>query len=94
MPRSGDKDTSVPGGLHKKFGARIRYLRLKLGLSQEELAAVCGLDRTYVGGIERGERNPSLKNIYLIASALRVPASALFDDSDPEQSRPKSGTRS
>jgi transcriptional regulator with XRE-family HTH domain len=70
------------GGLHKKFGARIRYLRLRLSLSQEELAAECGLDRTYLGGIERGERNPSLKNISLIAEALRVPISALFDDSD------------
>ncbi|MGD1105204.1 MAG: helix-turn-helix transcriptional regulator [Terriglobia bacterium] len=94
MPRSHDNDSPVPDGLHKKFGARVRYLRLKLGLSQEELAGACGLDRTYVGGIERGERNPSLKNIYRIAYALRVPASALFDDSDPDQSSPKSGRRS
>jgi len=94
MPRPNDKHSAVPDGLHKKFGARIRYLRLKLGLSQEELAAVCGLDRTYVGGIERGERNPSLKNIYLIASALRVPVSVLFDDSESDQSSPKSGKRS
>jgi transcriptional regulator with XRE-family HTH domain len=68
--------------LHKKFGARIRYLRLKLGLSQEELAGRCDLDRTYIGGIERGERNPSLKNIWIIASALQVPISALFDSPD------------
>jgi DNA-binding XRE family transcriptional regulator len=56
----------LPGGLHKKFGARIRYLRLKQSLSQEKLAEECGLDRTYVGGIERGERNPGLKNISLL----------------------------
>jgi transcriptional regulator with XRE-family HTH domain len=77
--------------LRKKFGARIRYLRLKLGFSQEELAAICELDRTYIGGIERGERNPSLKNICLIASALSVPVSALFDDSD-ESRRPSPGS--
>jgi transcriptional regulator with XRE-family HTH domain len=67
--------------LCKKFGARIRRLRLELGLSQEELAALCELDRTYIGGIERGERNPSLKNIYIVASALGVHVSALLDDS-------------
>ena len=66
--------------LCKKFGARTRYLLLKLGLSQEGLAALCELDRTYVGGIERGERNPSLKNICLLASALGVHVSALFDE--------------
>jgi transcriptional regulator with XRE-family HTH domain len=67
--------------LSKKFGARVRYLRLNLGLSQEELAALCDLDRTYIGGIERGERNPSLKNICIIASALHVHAAVLFEDS-------------
>ena len=65
-----------------KFGARIRHLRLKLGLSQEELAGLCELDRTYIGGIERGERNPSLKNICIVASALGVHVSDLFEDSD------------
>jgi transcriptional regulator with XRE-family HTH domain len=68
--------------IHKAFGARIRYFRLRTGLSQEELAGRCGLDRAYVGGIERGERNPSLKNIAIIAGALRVPISVLFDQSD------------
>jgi len=72
---------SEPRTLHKKFGARVRYLRLRLALSQEELADICDLDRTYIGGIERGERNPSLKNIGAIALALRVPISALFEDS-------------
>jgi len=64
--------------LHTVFGAKIRTFRLKLGISQEELAARCGLDRAYVGGIERGERNPSLKNIGIIANALGVPLAELF----------------
>jgi transcriptional regulator with XRE-family HTH domain len=76
------EQTSLSDDLHRKFGARIRSLRLGLSLSQEELAAECGLDRTYIGGIERGERNPSLKNISLIAKALHVPIAALFKESD------------
>lgn len=62
------------------FGARVRYLRLSSSLSQEQLADLCSLDRTYLGGIERGERNPSLKIIVQIAKALRVPAAELFSD--------------
>ena len=47
-------------------------------MSQEEFADLCGLDRTYVGGIERGERNVSLMNIEKVAKALRVSVSELF----------------
>jgi transcriptional regulator with XRE-family HTH domain len=54
------------------FGARVRELRTKKGWSQERLAAEAKLDRTYIGGIERGERNPSLVNIYRLAKALNV----------------------
>lgn len=60
------------------LGRRIRFLRLKVGWSQEDLADACGLDRTYVGGIERGERNPSLKNLVKISGALQVGVSELF----------------
>ncbi|MEI6203273.1 MAG: helix-turn-helix transcriptional regulator [Enhydrobacter sp.] len=62
----------------QQFGAAIRRLRLRAGLSQESLAAAAGLHRTYVGSIERGERNPSLVNIERLASALGVPASRLL----------------
>ena len=81
VPPSSRQAFSITEDVRRRFGARIRYLRLRLGLSQEELAGRCGLDRTYVGGIERAERNPSLKNIARMASALRVPISSLFDDS-------------
>lgn len=61
-----------------RFGARVRFLRLKINLSQEDLAGSSGLDRTYIGGIERGERNPSLKNIVRLAKSLGVSPRELF----------------
>ncbi len=64
--------------IEKRFGHRVRELREAKGLSQEELAFIAGVHRTYLGGIERGERNPSLKNIAAIAKALKVSLSELF----------------
>jgi len=61
------------------FGHRVRELRLKKQLSQEALAELCELDRTYIGGVERGERNISLLNIHKIAAALGIKAMGLFD---------------
>jgi len=61
-----------------RFGGAVRKRRQKLGVSQEEFADLCGLDRTYVGGIERGERNLSLINIEKIAQTFRIPLSELF----------------
>ena len=63
---------------HVDFGVAIRTLRTQRGMSQTELGAASGLHRTYVGGIERGERNPSLTNIFRIADALGVEPSALL----------------
>jgi len=65
--------------IQMNFGERVRALRKQKGLSQESLALACGLDRTYIGGVERGERNLSLLNIYKIAGALGVEAKELFD---------------
>ena len=56
----------------KKFGDRVRELRIAQGLSQEVLAQKAGLHRTYIGSIERGERNISLNNIQKISVALCV----------------------
>jgi len=53
------------------FGKRLRVKRQKLGVSQEELAFRSGLHRTYVGSVERGERNLSLENIFVFAKALQ-----------------------
>lgn len=54
------------------FGERVRASRRQLGLSQEGLGARAGLHRTYIGHIERGEVNPSLRNVLLVAKALDV----------------------
>jgi transcriptional regulator with XRE-family HTH domain len=61
-----------------RFGKILRARRRKLNVSQEEFADLCGLDRTYVGGIERGERNLSLVNLERLARALRISLSDLF----------------
>jgi transcriptional regulator with XRE-family HTH domain len=64
--------------IRKKFGARVRQLRTEQGWSQEGFADKCGLHRTYVGAIERGEQNISLMNIAKIATTLRVSLATLF----------------
>ena len=61
------------------FGQRVRQLRKLRDWSQEEFAHQVGLDRSYMGGVERGERNISLENICLIAKALAVSPSELFE---------------
>ncbi len=64
--------------LRALFGRRVRELRKARGFSQEELAHRAGLHYTYLGGIERGERNPALVNIGRIAAALKVSLAELF----------------
>jgi len=71
------------------LGKQLRKLRQGTGLSQEKFAARVGLDRTYYAGIERGERNPSVKQLVKIAYALGVPIAALF--AEPEQDVPGEG---
>lgn len=61
-----------------KFGKRLREIRKKAGLSQEELGFRAGLHRTYIGSIERGEQNVSIDNIHKLAKALKSPVSELF----------------
>jgi ribosome-binding protein aMBF1 (putative translation factor) len=65
--------------IQEHFGKRVRELRKLRGLSQESLALACDLDRTYIGGVERGERNISLINIHKIAQALGLKAKELFN---------------
>jgi transcriptional regulator with XRE-family HTH domain len=72
MDRTGEAE------IKQAFGARMRQLRKAKGLSQEALAFNCGLDRSYLGAIERGEKNVSLINIHRIASALGVEVGNLF----------------
>ena len=63
----------------KCFGEAVRRFRVEQDLSQERLGELSDLDRTYVGGIERGERNPALKSIFKLANGLGVAPSRLFD---------------
>jgi transcriptional regulator with XRE-family HTH domain len=60
------------------FGTKLREIRTEKHVSQEELAFIAGLDRTYVSGVERGVRNISLKNIYKLAIALNVEPALFF----------------
>jgi transcriptional regulator with XRE-family HTH domain len=66
----------------RRFGGAVRAWRRQAGLSQEELADRAGLDRTYVGGIERGERNVAVVNIVRLARALGIVPGLLFDPGD------------
>ena len=61
-----------------KLGRKIRETRVKEGYSQEELASRCGLHRTYISDIERGERNVSVENIEKIAKALKTEPNELL----------------
>ncbi len=74
MDRTGEE------AIKQRFGARMRELRKARGLSQEALAFASGLDRSYLGAIERGEKNVSLVNIHRIADALGVTPGELFTD--------------
>ncbi len=62
----------------KKVGLLIRQARQKKGISQEMLALAADLDRSYIGGVERGERNIAIINLKKIANALKVPLSQLL----------------
>ena len=74
MPR-GPEET----GLVMVFAANVRRLRTERGLSQEDLAEAAGVHRTYIGMLERGEKNVTIYNIERIARALQVKASSLLD---------------
>lgn len=64
--------------VRRQFGNRVRELRHLSGESQEGLALTCELDRSYIGQVERGERNLSLENIHRLAKALGVEAFELL----------------
>ena len=67
-----------------KLGEKVRALRDRQGISQEELAHLAGLDRTYVGGVERGERNLTILSSLKICGALEVSLSTLVEGVEGE----------
>jgi len=68
----------MPEELQKRVGMRIRKLRKERDWSQEEFADECGLHRTYMGSVERGERNLTLNSLDKIAKTLKVSLSELL----------------
>ncbi|QNN23003.1 helix-turn-helix transcriptional regulator [Planctomycetales bacterium ZRK34] len=65
--------------IKQKFGDHLRSLRSNAALTQEQLAQRAGLDRSYIGSVERGERNISLENMERLSKALRLPVSRLLE---------------
>lgn len=66
--------------IRRRVGLNVKAVRKERGLSQEELAFECRLHRTYISGVERGIRNPTVVVLEKIAQALKVPAGRLLDD--------------
>lgn len=69
----------MSSAIQKRFGKKVRTLRLDRGFSQERLGELAKLHRTYIGMIERGEKNITLTNIEKVAKALKVPIKQLLD---------------
>lgn len=78
--------TDTPSDVLVAFGRAVRQLRLERGLSQERLAELAGLHRTYVADIERGRRNVGLRNVDRLASALDVELSTLMREAEAARS--------
>lgn len=74
------KNKSLNSELIKRVATNIKHLRLDKGLSQEELAELSGYHRTYIGAIERGERNITLTTLETIAATLKISASKLLEE--------------
>jgi transcriptional regulator with XRE-family HTH domain len=70
-----------PMNIQQELGAHVRHFREKKGWSQDKLSEISGLHRTYISGIERGVRNPTIEIVHKIAVALNVTAGQLFDGS-------------
>ncbi len=69
------------------FGRAVRIFRTRAGFSQEELASRTNIHRTYIGGIERGERNPTLIMIHRLARALGISPTLFFKLDEPQPAR-------
>lgn len=78
--------------IQKELGLRIRYYRKQQKISQEKLAELSSLHPTYIGQVERGEKNATVESIYQIAKGLNIPLSQLFADLEaiPENKDKKS----
>lgn len=68
------------GEISVKFGQRVRYYRKELKLSQEQLSELCGLHPTYIGQLERGEKNPSIETVAQLCRGLKITPEKLFEN--------------
>ena len=73
-----DRSATEDDDVVAQFGRTVRALRQEKGYSQEAFADLCGLDRSYMGGVERGERNLSIRKVALIARSLDMSLAELF----------------
>ena len=80
-----DSINAMSGSILKFLGSRIRDMRKNQRLSQEQLAEVSGLHHTYIGAVERGERNISIKSLLKITTALKISMGEVFESVDPER---------
>jgi transcriptional regulator with XRE-family HTH domain len=72
-------------GIQQTFGASVRFHRQAKSWSQDDLSEASGLHRTYISGIERGVRNPTIEIVHVIALALDINVSTLFENTDVSQ---------
>ena len=89
-PRRPLPEPELPAGAKDPrivLGERVNALRVALGLSQEDFAGRVGLDRTYVSGIERGLRNPTLLVLLRLAQALEVPVTGLLEETQGKEGK-------
>jgi transcriptional regulator with XRE-family HTH domain len=75
-------DDSPPSSIRQILSRNLRFLRTKAGLSQEQLADLSELHRTYIGSVERGERNISVDNLERIAGAFKITVADLLTERD------------
>ncbi|WP_428248389.1 helix-turn-helix domain-containing protein [Ferrovibrio sp.] len=68
--------------IRRRVGLNVQYFRKEQGWSQEDLAFECGLHRTYISGVERGIRNPTVLILHKIAASLGIPAARLLDETN------------
>jgi transcriptional regulator with XRE-family HTH domain len=78
-----EEDLAWSRAVRIAFGAQVRRLRKQIDLSQEQLALQSGVDRSFVGQVERGERNLSLENIHRLADGLKVSPTELLQPVEP-----------
>ncbi|MEQ1682093.1 MAG: helix-turn-helix domain-containing protein [Burkholderiaceae bacterium] len=93
LPPSPARSTSFEPEIARAFGAVTRQTRVDLGVAQDQMALIAGVDRSYFGKLERGERQPSLSILLRIAGALGVSGAELVKRTEAAMGKPKGRVR-